>query len=138
MFNTKRIKALEEELKALCDGLGIDIMYYPASKDYSMRRLYSGGKTFFEVLERRMKEMEQKEIPNIISCSTCKCLIKKEDAIRGKSEVDNKIYQFHELECDIKYEVVYESAITNKPIGFNKLLINTPYYCHSKDCKPKK
>lgn len=99
MFNTKRIKALEEAITML-------------------------SRESFNAL-KRITKIEKKEIPNLIPCSTCKCLIRKEDAISGKSEIQYKT-EGHEL------------PFSGYKVTKREEYIFTPYYCHSKDCKPKK
>lgn len=103
MFNTKRIQELEEEVKTLTKNLTITV----------------------DGANKAIEKFNDKKLLDIIPCSTCKCLIRKEDAVKGKSEVVRKDMAISESCGDKKYGTFIEELVT-------------PYYCHSKDCKPKK
>lgn len=67
---------------------------------------------------------------HLISCSTCKCLIKKTDAVKGESRVESNIPVTFDWcsRCE-------EKAIQLKEENRNETIV-TPYYCLR--CKPKK
>ena len=118
MFNTKRTKALEEKINSLLEGLGLRM-------EYGGKLFLRGRHTFPPNFHEIEKHILDNPLKDCVSCSTCKCLIKKEDAIRGKSEIVRKDMAISESCGDKKYGTFIEELVT-------------PYYCHNKDCKPKK
>ena len=89
-------------------------------KNYKTLDLYKSEGLIAKVI-KIVKAIEE-ENKRIVKCEKCKCLIFKEDAIKGKKEIRKRI------------EVAEITNILYRDI--EKDYIYTPYYCHR--CTPKK
>lgn len=78
MFNTKRIKALGERIEDIKEAINKRIEYWQKEQSDLKK----------DVLFLKHYIDKNYAIP----CSTCKCLIRKEDAIRGESEIVKKYF----------------------------------------------
>lgn len=84
---------------------------------------------FSKAKKKAIKELQETTnassvfIDNIVECETCKCLIKKQNAIKGKKEIKAK-------QTSVGYDVFY-----NVTIYQDTDYIHTPYYCLK--CKPQ-